>query len=171
MQSIPLELKRLIVELSSDSPSSLAALALTHSSYQREAEKALYDGLSITAYEDNSLKCIKTLATNPEKAALVCFLTIEYTRDNFAINRRVTTYLSKSLINMHSLSDIRIRSPPGDDSKMKRRGKRLGKILWSVKFSLSSKLVTNDSADTIQRRSFSTKNSLLRRRSRHFSNH
>jgi hypothetical protein len=133
MQLLPLELKHLIVlELSSDSPSSLAALALTHTSYQREAEKALYGGPFITGYRDDSLKCIKTLATNPEKAALVRSLTIEYTRHDFGTSRSLATYLSKSLIDMHSLSDFRIRSPPGDDAKMKRRGKRLSKILWSV---------------------------------------
>jgi hypothetical protein len=70
MQLIPLELKRLIVELSSGSPSSLAALARTHTSYQREAEKALYDTLSIYSSSDDSLKCMETLSTNSEKATL-----------------------------------------------------------------------------------------------------
>jgi hypothetical protein len=133
MQFLPLELKHLIVlELSSDSPSSLAALALTHTSYQREAEKALYDGLYIIAHRDESLKCMKTLATNLKKAALVRFLTIEYVYDDLANNRSVMTYLSKSIINMHTLSDIRIRSHPGDYAKTMKKGERLGKILWSV---------------------------------------
>jgi hypothetical protein len=99
---LPLELKHLIVELSSDSPSSLAALALTHTSYQREAEKALYDGLYITGCRDDSLKCIKTLATNPKKAALVRFLAIEYIYDDLPTNWSIMTYLSKSIINMHT---------------------------------------------------------------------
>ena len=50
-----MELKRIIVELSSGSPNSLAALARTHTSYQREAEKALYDTLSIFAFSDSEM--------------------------------------------------------------------------------------------------------------------
>ena len=125
-----MELKRIIVELSSGSPNSLAALARTHTSYQREAEKALYDTLSIFAFSDSSLKCMETLATNSEKAALVHFLTIEYARNNIDKNQRVTTYLLKSLINMHTLSDFRVRSWRGEaEAQMM---KSLDKILWSV---------------------------------------
>ena len=113
MQLLPSELKHLIVlELSSESSNSLAALARTHSAYQSEAEKALYNTLFIFANSDDSLKCMETLATNSEKAALVRFLTIEYDRDNLRKNRRVTAYLSKSLISMRSLSDFRVRSCP-----------------------------------------------------------
>ena len=130
MQSLPPELKHLIVKLSSESPNSLAALARTHTSYQREAEKALYDTISIYASSDDALKCMKTLTTNSEKTALVRSLTIEYARDNINKNQRVTTYLSKCLINMHSLSDFRVRSRPGEvEAKMI---KALGKILRSV---------------------------------------
>ena len=135
MQLLPAELKRYVVELSSGLPSSLAALARTHTAYQREAEKALYDTLSIYAYRDDSIKCMETLATNSEKAALVRSLIIEYSRgssgrDNIIKNQRVTIYLSKSLINMHSLSDFRVRSRPGEvEAKMI---KALGKILRSV---------------------------------------
>ena len=128
MQLLPLEVLLLIIELSSGFPSSLAALARTHSTYQREAERALYDSLSIHDNPDNSLKCLETLATNSEKATLVRFLTIEYGYDNIDYNQNVTTYLSKSLINMQSLSDLRIRCRPGDEVMMK----DLGKILWSV---------------------------------------
>ena len=128
MQSLPLELKILIVELSSGSPNSLATLARTHTSFQREAEKALYDTIFIFTSTDESLKCMETLATNPEKAALVHSLVIEYARDQDIENRRVTTYLSKSLINMHFLSDFRIRSYPSNEAEMN----GLGKILWSV---------------------------------------
>jgi len=131
---LPSELKCLIVELSSGSPNSLAALARTHTSYQREAERALYDNIFIFTLRDDSLKCMETLATNPEKAALVRFLTVEYARDNTVKNRRVTTYLSKSLINMHSLSDFRIRSRPGDEAQMK----GLGKILCQGHFRLQT---------------------------------
>ena len=55
LMSYTAELKRHIVELSSDSPNSLAALARTHTANQREAEKALYDTLFICA-SDDSLK-------------------------------------------------------------------------------------------------------------------
>ena len=54
---------------------------------------------------------MKTLATNPRKAALVRFLTIEYTyitNGNLNCEQEMTTYLLKSLINMHSLSDFRL---------------------------------------------------------------
>src|ERR1700679_4259221 len=85
MQLLPAELKCHIVELSSGSPSSLAALARTHTAFQREAEKALYDTLIIRVYRDDSLKCMETLATNSEKAALVHFLIIEYALDSLEI--------------------------------------------------------------------------------------
>ena len=103
----------------------MAALARTHTSFQREAEKALYDTISIFSGGKDSLKCMETLATNPKKAALVRFLIIEYARHDKVENRKVTTYLSKSLINMHSLSDFRVRSRPGGEVEMKGLGKTL----------------------------------------------
>ena len=129
MQLLPPELKCLIVELSSGSPNSLAALARTHTSFHREAEKALYSTLYIYTFNDNFLICMETLATNSEKAALVRFLTIEYARDNLYKNLRVTTYLLKCLMNMHTLSDFRVRSRPGEDGAPMMSG--LSKILWS----------------------------------------
>ena len=165
MQSLPSELKHHIVELSSESPNSLAALARTHTSYQREAERALYDTLSIFTSSDDSLKCMETLATNPEKAALVRFLTIKYDHDDINKNQRVTKYLFKSLINMHSLSDFRVRSRLGKEAQTK----GLSKILWSV-----CKILTFSKLTTLlakQWRSFSITNSLLPRLSQHFSNH
>ena len=147
MPSLPSELKCLIVELCSGSPSSLAALARTHTSYQREAEKVLYDTISIFTSSNESLKCMETLATNPEKAALVHFLIIEYARDNYIENRRVTTYLSKSLINMHSLSDFRVRSHPGNEAEMS----GLGNIMWSVcKYLIFSKPSNDSVGDTVK---------------------
>ena len=133
MQLLPSELKHLIVKqlkLSSGSRNSLAALARTHTSFQREAEKALYDALFIFASSDNSLKCLRTLTTNPGKGALVRFLVVEYACNNKSKNRRMTTYLSKILITMHSLSDLRVISPPNEVPA--RMVKGLGKILWSV---------------------------------------
>jgi hypothetical protein len=141
MQLLPLELRCLIVELSSGSPNSLAALARTHTSYQKEAERALYNTISISNTSDNSLKCMETLATNSEKAALVRFLTVEYAPlyvrniiqvdniqvDNIVKNLEVTTLLLKSLINMHCLSDFRVRLNPHEAGI-----NGLGKILWSV---------------------------------------
>ena len=61
MQLLPLELQLFIVELSSGSPSSLAALSRTHPAYQRVAERALYETLTIYAPRDDSLKCMGTL--------------------------------------------------------------------------------------------------------------
>ena len=126
MQSLPSELKHLIAALCS--PGSLAALARTHSAYQREAEEALYNNISISTFNDDSLKCMEALATFPEKAGLVRFLNIEYTRDRTR-NRRMTIFLSKSLVNMHCLSDFRIRSPPDNEV-----AQRLGKVLWLVSY-------------------------------------
>ena len=165
MQLLPAELKHHIIELSSGSPSSLAALARTHTTLQREAEKALYDTLYIRAFRDNSLKCTETLSTNPEKAALVRFLIIEFAPNNMNQNQRIMTFLSKSLNNMHSLSDIRVRSLPGASEII-----GLDKILWSVcNILIFSKLTI---LLAIKSRSFSITNLLLpRRRSRHLSNH
>lgn len=120
-------------------------MALTHTSYQRDAERALYADLSIYASSDDSLKCMETLATNPEKAALVCFLTVQYTRDEFDNNQKVTTYLSKSLINMHSLSDFRVRSRPGEEAQTK----GLDKILWSV-YKIQNFLSNDSDDDTVK---------------------
>ena len=161
MQSLPAELKHHIVELSSlaGSPSSLAALARTHTAYQREAERALYNTLSICASTDDSLKCMETLATNSEKAALVRSLLIEYTGpgDNTK-NQIVITYLLKGLINMHSLSDFRVRLPLGAVEMV-----NLGKILWSVcKILIFSKKLMILLA-ILQSRSFSITNFLLPR--------
>jgi hypothetical protein len=107
----------------------LAALARTHTSYQREAEKALYDTLYIYADEKRFLKCMGTLATNPKKAALVRFFTIQYASNNTKMNRTVTIYLSKSLINMRTLLDFRIKSSPSGGVEA-RLIERIGKVLW-----------------------------------------
>ena len=165
MQSLPSELKHFIIELSSGSHNSLAALARTHTSFQREAEKALYDTIYIFSGDRDSLKCMETLATNPKKAALVHSLIIESSRYDKIENQTVTTYLSKSLINMHSLSDFRVRSRPGGEVEMK----GLGKILWLVcKILIFSKLTIQLAT---QWRSSSIKNSLLPRCSQHSPNH
>jgi len=133
---LPSELKHHIAELSS--PNSLAALARTHTAYQREAEKALYRSLYIYA-RDNSLKCLETLSTNSEKAALVRFLVIEYAMNNYDENRRMTTYLSKGLINMHSLSEFRVKARLGSpDTPEERRIKGLWKILCAGHFRLQT---------------------------------
>jgi len=91
----------------------------------------LYHTISISASSDDSLKCMETLATNSEKAALVGFLTIEYFYD-IDKNQRVMTYLLKSLINMHSLSDFRIRS------RVEMHTKGLGNILCQGHFRLQT---------------------------------
>ena len=160
MLLLPSELKSLIAELLVSSPNSLAALARTHSTYQREAEKALYNTLQVSIFTtpDNSLKCMETLATNPEKAALVHFLTFQYSQYNIDSdeNRTVTlatTYLSKSLINMCSLSDFRIRSFPievGDTEVESQMIKCLGKILWSVCKIFILNLINDSGRDTVK---------------------
>ena len=127
MQLLPSELKCLIVELCSDSPNSLAALARTHSAIQREAEIALYDTIFIDATINTFLKCMKTLAKNPEKAAFVRSLVVEYACDTLC-SRRATNYLLRGLINMDSLSDFRVRWHYPEEQMMV----GLDKILWSV---------------------------------------
>ena len=67
---LPSELKHRIAELSTHD--TLASLAQTHTAFQKEAEQALYRSLS-----NPSFKCLETLATNPEKAGFVHFLTME----------------------------------------------------------------------------------------------
>ena len=92
--------------------SSLAALARTHTAFQREAERALYHTLFIFPCEDDALMCLETLAANSEKAALVRALAVECTRDNPDKNWKAMTCLVKVLTNMHSLSDFRLRMRP-----------------------------------------------------------
>lgn len=128
MQSLPSEIKHLITELSC--PNTLATLARTHTTFQRKAEEVLYDTIYISAFSDNSLKCMEILATTSEKAGLVRYLTIEYARNNNNNNRILTTHLSKSLVHMHSLSDFRVRSGPGKVVAQMIKG--LGNILRSV---------------------------------------
>ena len=162
MQLLPSEIKCLIVDLvsSSESPTSstptrsLAALARTHSAFQREAERALYGTLFIYAFTNKSLKCMETLATNQEKAALVRFLSIVYTCFNKTtklMNQILRTYLSKILINMHSLSDFRVKSLPGGREAEGEMMRGLGKILWSVcKILILSKLSNNSGDDKVK---------------------
>jgi hypothetical protein len=147
MLLLPSEIKSIIAEQLVSSPNSLAALARTHSAYQREAEKALYNTLHVYVpfTIEGSLKSMETLATNSEKAALVRFLDFEY-RYHIVYHKHLTmasNYLFKSLINMHSLSDFRVRPVPivpdvnyreVDDSREVEAHmiKGLGNILWSV---------------------------------------
>ena len=114
-------LKHRIAELSSHD--SLASLARTHTAVQREAEQALYRTLSYP-----SLKCLETLATNSEKAGFVRFLAMGYANDDYW---RSIDYLLKALVDMHSLSDFRLRMtcPCYEDQPWV---KSLDKILWSV---------------------------------------
>ena len=124
---LPSELKYRIAELSSCN--SLASLARTHTAYQREAEQTLYRTLFIHTRDDDSLKCLDTLATNSEKAGFVCFLTMECVRNENNENRRAMTYLLKALINMHSLSDFRLRMRCDETDTWI---EDLDDILWSV---------------------------------------
>ena len=138
---LPSELKHRIAELSSRN--SLASLARTHTAYQREAEQALYRTLSIRTRDDGSLKCLETLTTNSEKAGFVYFLTMECVRKENDENRRAMTYLLKALINMHSLSDLRLRMCRYEPEV----GANLDKILWSVyelEVLIFSKLITGN---------------------------
>jgi hypothetical protein len=124
---LPSELKHHIAELSSHD--SLTSLARTHTAYRIEAEQALYRTLS-----NPSLECLETLAMNSEKASFVRFLTWEYVYYNMTNDfQQAISYLLNALVNMHSLSDFRLRlgmfrrrdvTQPWIDS--------LDKILWSV---------------------------------------
>ena len=87
----------IVTQLSS--PNSLAALARTYTSFQREA---LYHTISIPIREKVLSKCLETLAANSEKAAFVRFLTIERWL-NCTNERKLSTYLTNALVNMHTL--------------------------------------------------------------------
>ncbi|KAF8800009.1 hypothetical protein BYT27DRAFT_7118759, partial [Phlegmacium glaucopus] len=104
---LPPELKHHITKLSS--PHSLASLARTHTAYQREAEQALYHTLSIRPFKESSLICLETLATNPEKAGFVRFLTMECAPNKTYSDQQAMAYLFKALVNMRALSDFRSR--------------------------------------------------------------
>ena len=122
---LPSELKHRIVELSSHD--SLASLARTHTVYQREAEEELYRTLS-----NPSLKCLETLAANSEKAGFVRFLAmghVDYESDDHH-RKQIDYLLSNVLVNMHSLSDFRLRMPP--IAVQPWNGSLINKILWSV---------------------------------------
>jgi hypothetical protein len=121
---LPPELKHRIVELSSHDTLALASLARTHTTYQILAEQALY----LSLYEP-SLKCLETLATNSEKAGFVRFLTTSMGNVYFRVEddpQRAIGYLLNALVNMHSLSDLRLRIPWHFETES------LDKILWSV---------------------------------------
>ena len=131
--SLPSELKYRIAELSSHG--TLAALARTHTTFQREAERALY---RIVSYP--SLECLETLATNSEKAGFVHFLTMEcFTQETRKKKkerkkkdywRAPIEYLLNALSNMHCLSDFRLRLPWGYE--IHPWVEILNEILWSV---------------------------------------
>jgi hypothetical protein len=123
---LPPELKHRIVELSSHD--TLASLARTHTTYQIVAEQALY--LRVSLY-DPFVKCLETLATNSEKAGFVRFLTMEYIYFKNPHQRTISCLLNESLVNMHSLSDLRLRMH-WSYYKMQGLMKSLNKILWSV---------------------------------------
>jgi len=127
-----LELKHRIVELSSHD--SLAALARTHTAYQREAEQALYHTLSCPSF-----KCLKTLATNSEKAGFVRSLTMEYIRnENDDHVRPAIDCLLDALVNMHSLSDFRLRIRRYEVQPWMVGDGSLDKILCNVHFRLQT---------------------------------
>ena len=115
---LPSELKHRIAELSSQD--TLASLARTHTTFQREAEQALYRTLS-----NPPSKCLETLATNSEKAGFVHFLSMVYSyrtkrmindpsraplavRIGFVFRFKI---LLNALVNMRCLSDLRLRLP------------------------------------------------------------
>ena len=127
---LPSELKHRIAELSSKD--TLASLARTHTTFQIEAEQALYRTLS-----HPSLKCLETLATNPEKAGFVHFLTMECFHQKKKEKKRdydhqqaTIEYLLNALVNMHCLSDFRLRFLRAHE--LEPWIESLDKILWSV---------------------------------------
>ena len=132
---LPSELKYRIAELSSQG--TLASLARTHTSFQTEAEQALYRTLS-----EPPVKCLETLATNSEKAGFVHSLTLEcfHLRDYHGGKKKkkkkeddwraLMEYLLNALSNMPCLSELRLGFFP--DYEVQAWIERLDKILWSV---------------------------------------
>ena len=100
-------------------------MARTHTAYQRQAEQALYRSLS-----SPSSKCLETLSTNSEKAGFVRSLVMEYFKFLYKNDyQQATSYLLNALVNMHSLSDLRLRMFRSEDQIWI---ESLNKILWSV---------------------------------------
>ena len=140
--SLPPELKHGIVKLSP--PNTLASLARTHPALQVVAEQALYLSL-----HNPVLKCLETLATNSEKAGFVRFLTMdiyyyENNPDGLNWEPAMISYLLNALVNMHSLSDLRMRLSP-----IKSWSESLDNILWSVYELGSFDLLKITAGDTV----------------------
>ncbi|PPQ73452.1 hypothetical protein CVT26_010202 [Gymnopilus dilepis] len=109
---LPPELRCRIADFST--PSTLAALALTHPAYQKEAEEALYRTLAINTYNSKDLKCLETLAQNEGKAKLVRRLIVECGRRRVYENETAMSHLLKALPEMRALLDLRIRLRPDE---------------------------------------------------------
>ena len=112
-----LELKHHI-DTGLSSPDSLAALARTHTSFQRDGEQALYHTLYIQILPDVSWAPLEKMAANSEKATFVCSLMVERSVSAKDENWSATTYLAKALVNMRSLTDLRICLHPTSLKRM-----------------------------------------------------
>jgi hypothetical protein len=89
---------------------SLASLAQVHTSYQEEAECALYHKLYIyTDYKE--VTCLYMLSTNPRRASMVNSLTVEFPSKWDHKSRTAAASLFKALYHMQALSDLRVRLP------------------------------------------------------------
>ncbi|KDR81047.1 hypothetical protein GALMADRAFT_241672 [Galerina marginata CBS 339.88] len=113
---IPQEIKHNI--LSFCPKSSCASLARVHTSYQGEAERAIYRSIGHSIHDHTKvvntkiLGCLETLSTNREKASMVRSLALWFDRISSWTdeNRRAAILLLlNALTNMHSLSDLRMR--------------------------------------------------------------
>ncbi|PPR06076.1 hypothetical protein CVT26_005282 [Gymnopilus dilepis] len=108
--TLPAELKCRIADFSP--PSTLAALARTHPTYQKEAEEALYRTLSINTHHDKDLKCLETLAKSEGKAQLVRRLIVECGRRRVLENEAAMSHIINALPVMRAVLDLRVRMRP-----------------------------------------------------------
>ena len=116
--------------------SDLASLARVHSSFQEDAERAIYQALFIRIdCDSNESTCLATLSTNLQKASMVKSLHIELVQRSDE-NQIPTTWPFNldALYNMRELSDLRIQLSCKDNHLLG----LINDVLRSVRLKLAS---------------------------------
>ncbi|KAG6828995.1 hypothetical protein H0H92_006067 [Tricholoma furcatifolium] len=119
VQKLPAETKLEIASYCT--PSMLTSLALVASGLRHEAEKELYYSIAFNADRIQNLqRAFETLATNPQKAQYVRFLTVEAMAIDRRINKQIglvnTRIAAQALLavlpKLVSLTDLRVKFHP-----------------------------------------------------------
>lgn len=100
-----------------------------HTSYQEEAERALYQKLYIFT-NHREVACLDMLFAHPRRASMVTSLTVEFPTKWDDNSRMAAVSLSKALYHMQALSDLRIRLPFNNPEDSLRE--QLNHVLLSV---------------------------------------